>query len=169
MRVRIPGLLVAALSILVAFTGCNRTPSPPSERSVRYLVDPYGSVPARSSVSDLERASLVLEATGKQLGYGDAPGRALRSRGREKWAQRHALLIAHGDTKQLRAAWLDLVDVSTQAPSVSQDTKFEIHLGLGRVWDLEGAKVDEEVLRKAYLAELAYAYLLMGRDEKTGD
>lgn len=156
-------LLPVALVIafLPACSGCDRTPQAPTERAVRYLEDPYADVPARGSLSDLERAAQVLEATGKQLGYGDAPARALRARGTESWARRHALLLAAGSTRQIRVAWQDMVDTWTLAP-LPQELKFELHMGLGRVWDLEiDDKTEERVLRHAYLAELAYGYALL--------
>lgn len=153
--------LASLISMLPACSGCQRPPSPPTERAVRFLSDPYQEVALRGELPDLERAAQVLEATGRQLGYGDAPGRAMRLRAEEAWAKRHALLIAAGNTKQLRAAWQDMVDTWT-VMAIPQEIKFEAHLGLGRVWDLEGEpKTEEQVLRNAYLAELAYGYTLL--------
>lgn len=165
--IRSSGVLALALCVGVAlfFSACSKKPAgPPTTKAVRYLPDPYPSVPVRGEVSDIERAAAVLERVGKDLGYGAVPGEVLRGHAREKWAIRHRLFLAHGETASLRAAWVDMVDTWTQNPAVNMDSKLQLHLGLGRVWDLEGEKAPEEVLRSAYLAEMAYGYLLLHQD-----
>lgn len=160
MTARFAAVLVLA-ALPLSCRGC-LAPEAPTEKQVWKLKDPYRSVPPRGEVPDLERAALVIENAGRQLGYGEEPGRVLRLRRRELWAQRHVLLLAHGGTKQLAALHRDLVETWIQAAFVPDSVKFEMRLGEGRVNDIELQDPPEDVMRNAFLAEIAWSYYLLG-------
>lgn len=157
----------ACVCLMVMVVSCSKKElGPANPRTLRYMPDPYLSIPAPGEAPLQERAAALMDQVGKDLGYGSIPGDVLRAEKGKPWATRQTLLLAHGTTEGLRTAWIDVVDTWTESSRVSQESKFELHMGLGRVWDLEGAKADEELLRKAYLAEIAYGYTLLDRDKR---
>ena len=153
-------VLLALVLACAACRGC-AGPEAPDEYAVSRVSDPYPALGERGGVPDLERAVSVLNAVGKDLGYGEVPGRVLAAHAKEAWAGRLVLFLSHGGTKQLSAAWLDLRTSTLEAAAVSPEVKFRVRQAEARVNDLEHAKTDEETLRQAWLAEIAWTLLLL--------
>lgn len=150
-------LFVVAVLLVSGCRGC-AGPEAPDEYAVSRMVDPYARVTRVGS--QLEQATAVLDEVGAQLGYGTVPGKMLAEHANEAWAQRLAAFLAHGGTEQLSAAWTDVRLGVTEGFGVPPKIKVRARQAEARVYDLQHAEADEETMRHAYLAEIAWMLVL---------
>ena len=132
---------------------------PPDDLTV--VRDAYDGLPSRGSLPAHERAALALEAAGAPYGYGARAAASMRRHKSEAWAGRVAMLVDHGGTDKLFAAWLDLLGSGTMAPRIPGDVKFLLRNGEARVNGDRNLERSEEVLRARYLAEVAWAMAVL--------
>jgi hypothetical protein len=159
--------LAVLLGLLFVACRCAERPAavvqqdgpPPDELTI--VRDAYDALPARGSLPVHERAALALEAAGAPYGYGARAAASMRRHKSEAWAGRVAMLVDHGGTDKLFAAWLDLLGSGTMAPRIPGDVKFLLRNGEARVNGDRNLERPEEVLRARYLAEVAWAMAVL--------
>ena len=158
------------LGVALAIAACHSSPkgAEPSEASLALIGDPYVGAPRRGEVPDVERAAAVLDSVAKSLGYGAAPAAELRRRQGEAWVSRTAMFLSHGGAQQLAAAWIDVRSSLVEAYALPAELKFKVRQGEARVLDYEAAKIGEEKLRKAALAEIAWTFKLLAEQRPDG-
>jgi hypothetical protein len=151
--------ILPASALLAALAGCGSCarPAAPDRHAVEALPDPYTLVPVRGAVTDEERAVAVIAATAKALHYGAAPAEALQGHTNEAWRRTLVLLLAKGDEPQLRAAWEVLSQGFVASEYLPVSLRFEVRKAQARIWDLQNAKVDPALMKRACLAEIAWA------------
>lgn len=142
---------------LAACRGC-AGPEAPDEYVIGRIVDPYQRVPRTGPMRQQARA--VLDDVSDQLGYGKVPGDVLAAHAGEAWADRLALLLSHGGTEQLAAAWTDLRVGITEGFRVPSNLKLRVRQAEARIYALQHQEADEETMRHAYLAEIAWVLVL---------
>lgn len=158
-------LILAAVS-LAACRGC-AGPEAPNEVVIERLVDPYTRVSGVGTPN--ERATEVLNDIGKQLGYGTVAGDVLTRHAKQLWAVRMAVLLSHGGTPQLAAAWEDVRVQVSEGFGVPIELKVRTRQAQSRIFDLENTDASEETLRRAYLAEIAWILVLQEQERQKPD
>lgn len=158
--------LILAVVSLAACRGC-AGPEAPTEAVIERLVDPYTRVSGAGTPH--ERASEVLNDVGRQLGYGTVPGDVLAKHAKQLWAIRMAVLLSHGGTAQLAAAWEDVRVQVSEGFGVPVELKVRTRQAQSRVFDLENNNASEETLRRAYLAEIAWILVLQEQERQKPD
>lgn len=154
-------LLCAAVLALSACRGCVGA-EPPDAYAISRISDPYAGLAPHGGIPNADRARAVLESVGKSLGYGDVPAQVLAAHAKDAWASRVLLFVAHGGTKQLEAAWVDLRLSVVDSQSLPNAVKVLVRQAEARIYDLEREQADEETLRHAYLAEIAWTLVQLG-------
>lgn len=142
---------------LAACRGC-AGPEAPDEYAIGRIMDPYERVSRTGTQAEQARA--ILDDVGQQLGYGTVPGDVLAASAGQSWARRQAMLLAHGGTEQLEAAWTDLRVGVTEGFHVPAELKLRTRQAEARIYALQNEGADEETLRHAYLAEIAWVLVL---------
>lgn len=154
-------LVVAGLLALAGCRGCAGA-EPPDAYAISRISDPYAGLAPHGGIPNADRAQAVLERVGDALGYKNVPAQVLAAHAKEPWAGRVVLLVAHGGTKQLEAAWVDLRLSVLDSNSLPNAVKVPVRQAEARIYDLEREGADEETLRHAYLAEIAWTLVLLG-------
>ncbi len=161
-RLRLAALLVAlAAGCRCAAGSSTASGGAPGKGAVQAMPDPYTGLPPRGGVPPLERAAKVLENAGRALGYGSEAADSLRANAGEPWTRPLVLLLDHGGTEQLDAAWSALVGTTTDLPTVPMSLKRELRQAEARVLDAKAEQPPEAELRRRLLAEIAWAMVLL--------
>lgn len=159
-------VLIFVLASLAACRGC-AGPEAPTEAVIERLVDPYTRASGVGSMN--ERASEVLTDIGRQLGYGSVAGDVLTKHANQQWAVRMAILLSHGGTPQLAAAWEDIRVQVGEGFGVPIEIKVRVRQAQSRILDLENTDASDEILRRAYLAEIAWIMVLQEQDRSKSE
>jgi hypothetical protein len=139
----------------------------PTREAVEALADPYPNLPVRGTVKDDERAAAAVKAVSKALHYGSAPVAALQLHATEAWCRTLVLLLGKGDEPQVKAAWEIVNQGFMKDEYLPTQFRFEMAKSQARIWDYQHAKLDDALMKRAYLAEIAWA--LYGLDRARPD
>ena len=165
-RRRVPLVHLLWLTALVGCTRCGAKPDPPDRYAIERLPEVYDQVPAQGQVSNAARVDAALDLVSKDLGYGTVPVDVLRRHESDGWQATFIRLLADGRVKQVQAAWEILSETIIAAENMPMDVKLAVREGQARMYDYINAKQNEEFLRRASLAEIAWALYMM-KDQPT--